>query len=210
MRRLEEGTASTPNGHANTQYFDDKTGPSLNPTSHKPNSKLEGIKRPDVSDANTQTGPSNTLLGEIDNHEESPHPGSFSGAPQASEDNNDTQTLQISFSEENRIVIMEDLVSLLLTEETLKRMSGVIVAERTIKQYQNRYKKVKREASIGESYIKNAEAQLENPALPEEYKEQTRNTLQQRRYSIIKDVQTRSEMEKELGIQRCNLEYSRG
>lgn len=150
-----------------------------------------------------------------------PHPRSSHGGQncvsesslqgrQVSEVDTGVAVSQFSFPEENRIVIFQDLISVLLTEETLKRISATIVASNSLNQQQRRYDQVKKEASIGETFLRNAEAHINNVETPEDYRESQKENLQQRLPQVMENIRRANEMERELGIQRCNLEYSRG
>ena len=128
---------------------------------------------------------------------------------QVSEVDTGVAASQFSFPEENRIVVLQDLISVLLTEETLKHISATIVASNSLNQQQRKYDQVKKEASIGETFLRNAEAHINNVETPEDYRESQKESLQQRLPKVMENIRRANEMERELGIQRCNLEYSR-
>ena len=71
----------------------------------------------------------------------------------AQSDSEDTQVNQYNFTRENKIAVMEDTVSILLTEDTMRLMANTIVENKTYQNYEAEYENMKRGAAAGEAFI---------------------------------------------------------
>ena len=125
------------------------------------------------------------------------------------QDGDDTATEKPQYPEENRLVVVEDFISLFLTEEAIDRLGRIIVAVRAYKQAQAEFEEAKGEASIGQSYLEYAESQIQDPRIPEPIRNQIKESLEKRKPSILKDIQRKKDLKKELNIQKCSLDYLR-
>ena len=121
----------------------------------------------------------------------------------------DTATEKPQYPEENRLVVVEDFISLFLTEESIDRIGRIIVAVRAYKQAQAEFEEAKGEASIGQSYIENAESQIQDPRIPKPVRNQIRESLDERKPGILMDIQRKKDLKKEFNIQKCSLDYLR-
>ena len=122
----------------------------------------------------------------------------------------DVETQQTAlYPTRNRVVVVNDRIAFLLTEETVERLNQVITGTRSLKRCKARYEDAKGEANIGQSFIDNAEAQVNNSKLPENYRQEIEQDLERRRPGILHTVHRKMELERELGVQTCNIEFQR-
>lgn len=113
------------------------------------------------------------------------------------------------YPEENRLVVVEDFISLFLTEEAINRLGRIIGTSRALQRAQAKYEEAKGQASIGQSYIKNAESQLNDPTIPVQLRHQIIENMEHRKPDILKDIQRRKDLKQEYNIQKCSLDYLR-
>ena len=115
----------------------------------------------------------------------------------------------ILYPDENRVVIANDIPAFLLTKETMSRLHQTIIASRNLKHCQIHFEDVEGEASIGQSFIENAESQINDPNTPAHLKDQIRLDLEQRKPSILDDVRRKGDLQREIGVQMCDLDFLR-
>ena len=115
----------------------------------------------------------------------------------------------ITYPDEDRMALVDDMVSFLLTKETIDRLQQTIGASQSLKRYQFEFEDIKREANVGQSYIENVESQMSDPTLPEHLRNQMMRALEERKPSILADMQRKADMEQELGVRMIDLDYLR-
>lgn len=115
----------------------------------------------------------------------------------------------IQYPDENRVVFANDIPAFLLTKETMNRLHQTIVASRNLRHCQMQFEDLEGEASIGQSFIENAESQINDPKTPAHLKDQIRQDLEQRKPGILGDVQRKEDLEGEIGVQTCDLDFLR-
>ena len=129
------------------------------------------------------------------------------GTPEAAAVNQAPQLLL--YPDEDRMALVDDTVAFLLTRETIKRLHQVILTSRSVQRYRQRFEVVKREANVGQSFVEISQSQVDDPKTPEALRIQIRQDLEERKPSILADIQRKVDMEHELGVRTCNLEYLR-
>ena len=127
---------------------------------------------------------------------------------EASEDDEAPQPLLYPTS--TRVVLVHDRVAFALTKETIDDLHQVILNSRSLKHCQTEFEEAKRKADVGQSYIDMAESQINNSKLPDHFREQVKQDLEQCRAVILGDIQRKVDLEQELRIQSCNVELQRG
>ena len=130
--------------------------------------------------------------------------------PPAQSDSEATQTPGYSFTQENKIAVMENIVSVLLTEDTLRFMAKTIVENKDYQNFEIKYEEIKRKAAAGEAFIEVQQSEMEDADLAEDSREHARQALQDARARVLDNIRRRDEMESELGTRKANLEYARG
>ncbi|KAL8797795.1 MAG: hypothetical protein Q9195_000147 [Heterodermia aff. obscurata] len=131
--------------------------------------------------------------------------------PEASEPSEDHETQQpLLYPSSTRVVLVHDRVAFALTKETIDDLHQVILGSRSLKRCQAKFEEAKGKADIGQSYIEMAESQISNSKLPDHFREQVKQELEDSRAVILGDIQRKEDLEQELGIQACNVELQRG
>ena len=127
----------------------------------------------------------------------------------AQRDSEATQMPHYAFTEENKIAVVDNIVSILLTEDTLRLMSHTILENKAYKAYESEYEDVKDRAAKGEAFIKVQQSELDDANLAEDVREHIHQEIQDARPRVLEDIEQRDEMERELGIRKAGLEYRR-
>ena len=131
--------------------------------------------------------------------------------PEPSEASEDDETPQpLLYPSSTRIVLVHDRVAFALTKETIDDLHQVIVNSRSLKHCRTELEEAKRKADVGQSYIDMAESQVNNPKLPDHFRDQVKQDLEHCRDVILGDIQRKEDLEQEFRIQACNVELQRG
>ena len=179
---LEQGLASASDDSSPGLMYTDREGTSL--SSNRSVDGLSQVSRPSRHELS----------------DESPAQ-SDSGAPQAP---------GYRFTRENKIAVMENIVSVLLTEDTLRRMAETIVESKNYHNYEIEYQEIKRKVVLGECLIEGQQYRLDDADLAEDHREELMRDIQDARLRVSEDIRRRDEMEGELCIRKANLDYTRG
>ncbi|KAL8793893.1 MAG: hypothetical protein Q9195_003512 [Heterodermia aff. obscurata] len=115
-----------------------------------------------------------------------------------------------AFTEENKIAVMENIVSILLTEDTLRFMAKIIMESKACQNYEIEYEEAKRKAALGEAYVKGQHSKMDDANLAEDSREQARQAMEDARPRVLEDNRRCATMKRELGTRKANLEDSRG
>ena len=201
LRLLEEGATEGTQASllldAHTQTLGDcGTGSSL--------CDLSAIQHPKRVES-TQPSPSSDLGKQVDLLSHESH---NSDPSEASEDDKTSQPLLYPSS--TRVVLVHNRVAFALTKETIDDLQQVIVKSRSLKHCRTELEDAKQKADVGQSYIDMAESQIRNPKLPDHFREQVKQELEDCRPVILGDIQRKEDLEEELRIQVCNVELRRG
>ena len=168
----------------------------------------------DSSSQLTCTNRKETVLSSIGSIDEllqtsSPPCQESSNEPAAQSDNEATQTPHYSFTKENKIAVMENVVSILLTEDTLKLMADTIAESKGYQKYEIEYEEMKEKVAAGEAFIEARQSKVDNANLAEDLREQMGQEIQDARPCVLKNIKRREEMENEMFTWKLNLEYKR-
>ena len=115
----------------------------------------------------------------------------------------------IQYPTENQVAVVNGLVSFLITRETIDDLHEIIIASHSLKRTQMEFEKAEVEVKMGQIFAKNAEAQINDPELPEQLRNEIKQDLELRKPIILRDSQRKAELEHELSLQACNLKYLR-
>ncbi|KAG7006275.1 hypothetical protein G7Y79_00015g038650 [Physcia stellaris] len=180
-----------------------------------------------LADAQTQTPPWDTIYSSsrapntspLDLPYVTPEAGGEAGSPSSEtlEDSNGSETSHagadgqatILYPSEDKVVLVDDVVSFLLTKKTIDRLHRIVVASKEFKKCRSSFKDAERKAKMGQSFLDHSLHQINNPKVPEHVKTQVRQNLERRKPSILADIQRKVEIERELGIKTINLEFLR-
>ena len=121
-----------------------------------------------------------------------------------------TQKSYYTFTQENKIAVMRNIVSILLTQDTLRLMGKTIVEKKTYQNYEIEYEQMKRQAAVGEAFIEVQQSKMDDVNLTEDFREHVRQDIQNARPRVLEDIRCRDEMERELSTLKTSLEYTRG
>ena len=121
----------------------------------------------------------------------------------------DNASETLMFPEDNRMINIDSFVAMFLTEESIQRLGHIITANKTLKQLRSNFKIIDREASIGQSYMDNAESQINDHRLPEQDRSYTKVNLQRRKPEILTCIEQRASLGRELGIRQCKMDFLR-
>ena len=133
-----------------------------------------------------------------------------SNPPETSEFTDDVETQQtILYPTSTRVVLVDDRVLFALTKETIDQLHQLIIANRNLEQCQAEFRDAKGDAEIGQSFIDNAESQINDAQLPEHFRDQVEQNLKQRRPAIEGDIQRKIDLKRELGLQEAHVAYQR-
>ena len=161
------------------------------------------------NDREDTPSPSNRSVDELFFQTSGPPHHEPSDEPTAQSDSEATQMPHYAFSEENKIAAMENIVSILLTEDTLKLIGHTILENKAYKTYESEYEDVKERAAKGEAFIKVQQSELDDANLAEDVREHIKQDIEDARPRVLQDIEQRDEMERELGIRKAGLEYRR-
>ena len=130
--------------------------------------------------------------------------------PETPESTVDAETPQtILYPTSTRVVRVDDRVLFALTKETIDQFHQLIVANRSLEQCQAKFRDAKGEAEIGQSFIENAESQINDAQLPEHFRNRVEQNLKQRRPAIEDDIQRKIDLKQELGLQKAHVAFQR-
>ena len=204
LRLLEEGVTKG-----------DRAPISTDAHTQTPDHWIAGSPQYDMSDReqslakSTQSSPSSESSMQVDqqNHELPKE----SCPPETPEFTDDSETPQpnILYPTSTRIVLIDDRVLFALTKETVDQLNQLIIANRSLEQCQARFRDAKGDAEIGQSFIDNAESQINDAQLPEHFRDQVERNLKERRSAIEDDIQRKIDLKRELSLQEAHVAYQR-
>ena len=203
LRLLEEGITqgdgASKRVDTRTQTPDHRaTGSSQYNISDKGQTQVKSTQSSPSSESSMQIG---LLTHELPKESYPPETPEFTGEAET------PQT--ILYPTSTRVVLVDDRVLFALTKETIDQLHQLITANRSLEQCQANFRDAKGDAEIGQSFIDNAESQINDAQLPEKFRDKVAQNLKQRRPAIEDDIQRKVDLKRELSLQEAHVAYQR-